>query len=196
MRLFRRRAGESDAMSELRQGQQWQRNPLVGPDPVIDLNAAVHNPELDRTVAGWLADGEDTEARKDMKLALARAVYLTPVRFAGGEHAGARIAYADRTTFGFLRCPMPALDDATGIGVCTNEYAYDRCAPEGSTTQLMRAVDLYVLALQSADCAGLLINPGDGQHALPLYRPWCEEIRYLLGKGPHPFPAVNEGLAE
>jgi hypothetical protein len=192
MGLFRRRAGES-TVSPPGEDQGWLRNPLVGPDPAINVNAPVHNPELERAVAGWLANSEDIEARKEMKLALARAVYLAPVRFAGGEHAGERIVFTDRTTFGFLRCPIPALENATAIGVCTNEDAYSRCAPEGATAQAMRAVDLYVLALQSSDCAGLLINPGDGHNALPLYRPWCEEIRYLLGKGPHPYPAMNEG---
>jgi hypothetical protein len=196
MRLFRRRADESDAITPAPQSQQWQRYPLVGPDPVIDVNAPVDNPELDKAVGAWLAaDDDDVAARKEMKLALARAVYLAPVGFRDGLHAGERIAFTDRTTFGFLRCPMPAIDNATAIGVCTYEDAYRRCAPEGSTAQLMRAADLFVLALQSADCAGLLLNPGDGQRALPLYRPWCEEIRYLLGKGPHPFPELKEGDA-
>jgi hypothetical protein len=155
----------------------------VGPDPVIDVNDPVSNPELiaafNRCVASNAAPA-DLEA---VTIAMARAVYLIPVTYSRPpeEQEDGRLVLTQGTQLAFHRWPMSD-SGWQGYGACLDAAAFQRCAPEGASQQVMRAIDLFPFALRDADNGGIVINPGDGGASIPVFRPWCEEVLQLLGR--------------
>lgn len=73
MRLLRRLKSEPETVPPTP-----QRDPRVGPDPVIDLNVPVANPELEEAVVRCMASGGAPADLEAMTVALARAVYWSP----------------------------------------------------------------------------------------------------------------------
>jgi hypothetical protein len=188
MRLFRRHS-EPEAEAEPEPAPKAasavrQRDPRVGPDPVIDVNVPVSNPELLAAIQTAMAGGGQPGDVEAMKIALARAVYLVPVLYSQPpeDRGNGRLHIPAGTTMAFPRFPMSeTYPNARGFGACTSEAAYQRCAPEGAVQQVMKAADVYFLALDDTDCDGVILNPADGTSSFPVYRDWCEEIRDLLG---------------
>jgi SseB protein N-terminal domain len=187
MGLFRRRAQDSPADTDalpVAAPPPRQRDPRVGADPVIDVNERVSNPALIAAINQCVAGNADPADMQAMFIAFARAVYLLPVTYSRPpEDLGdGRVHLSQGTQLAFHRFPMSANSNVYGFGVCTDEAAFHRCAPEGASQQVMRAIDLFPFVLRDPDNAGFVLNPGDEGAAMPLYRPWCEEILHLLGR--------------
>ena len=134
----------------------------VDADVSIDAGGQVENPDLCAAVREFVASRSPL-TEQELARQLRRATFLVPT------HAdGTRIACVD--------------DDQTQhLPLFTDQAALRAWANEDLTTRVVPAAEAWDAVLSGAEYAAAVVNPGSGQHTLPLSREAVAQLRGSTG---------------
>ena len=147
--------------------------------PPVDVQQPVENPELCSALQQFVTS-RDARAEQELAHQLRRAVFLVPMladelRVADGAEPGSKVLEPGS------RVKLISCVDGAGaqhLPLFTDWAAIRAWTEQQVSTFVVPAADAWDMVLGTEQYAGAVVNPGAGEHALPLTK---QTIAYLRG---------------
>jgi hypothetical protein len=161
----------------------------------VDLDKPVENPELSAALREFVAN-RDARTEQELTQQLRRAVFLVPM-LADQVQIGAAAEPGSHVIEQGSRIKILSCVDSAGaqhLPLFTDWAALRTWTEQPVSTLVVPAAEAWESVLSRSEYAGAVLNPGGGEHALPLNR---ETIAFLRG-APQPEGAedVEDAIAD
>jgi hypothetical protein len=160
----------------------------------IDVDRPVENPELSAALRDFVAS-RDARAEQELARQLRRAVFLVPIlademQIGSGAEPGSKVIEPG-SRIKLISCVDGA--GAQHMALFTDWTALRAWTDQQVSTLVIPAAEAWDTVLSREQYAGAVVNPGGGEHTLPLN---TQTIAYLRGAELEGAAAVAEALED